>query len=433
MTTSTCEVPIAAVTGGPRHYFFGFYDVCPWDESGRYMLAHESDFIDRMPEPDDVVGVCVIDTERGDRLERIAETRAWNFQQGTRLQWIPGRDREFVYNTRGANGFGAVVADVTGRTLRELSMPIYQVGPDGGSALTFSYGRLQRLGGYGYAGIEDARAEDPIPSDDGIYRVDLETGAAKLLVSIAEVARVAGDGTEGDGHHYVTHVTWNPSGTRICFLHRFSLKDGGFYTRLMTADPDGSNLHCLSEGTLSHFDWFDDERILIWGRQRALVARARKNNLFALPVFQPLLGFLRRQTRGFLRQRVIGDRYLLLTDRSKKVESIGLGALTEDGHPTRFADSRFLLTDTYPDETHRRTLMLYDLERKRRIDVGRFYALPDSDHWVDAFGEGWETGGMRADLHPRWDRDQRRVCIDSIHEGSRQIYVLDATSLLAEP
>ena len=40
---------------------------------------------------------------------------------------------------------------------------------------------------------------------------------------------------------------------------------------------------------------------------------------------------------------------------------------------------------------------------------------------------------MRADLHPRWDRDQRRVCIDSIHEGSRQIYVLDATSLLAEP
>jgi hypothetical protein len=32
---------------------------------------------------------------------------------------------------------------------------------------------------------------------------------------------------------------------------------------------------------------------------------------------------------------------------------------------------------------------------------------------------------MMADLHPRWDRTGSQVCIESVHEGSRQLYVID--------
>ena len=41
-----------------------------------------------------------------------------------------------------------------------------------------------------------------------------------------------------------------------------------------------------------------------------------------------------------------------------------------------------------------------------------------------------EDGTLRCDLHPRWNRDGRQVCIDSIHEGNRHMYVLDVPRIV---
>jgi Tol biopolymer transport system component len=77
-----------------------------------------------------------------------------------------------------------------------------------------------------------------------------------------------------------------------------------------------------------------------------------------------------------------------------------------------------ILTDTYPDSEGFKTLILWNVQSRQRIDIGRFY------------------GPMRpmsifvCDLHPRWSRDGQQVCIDSIHEGSRQMYVLDVSGIV---
>jgi len=53
-----------AVTRSPRHHFFGYYDKCPWDSTGRYMLALETDFMERPPRPVDTAVVGLIDLAR---------------------------------------------------------------------------------------------------------------------------------------------------------------------------------------------------------------------------------------------------------------------------------------------------------------------------------------------------------------------------------
>jgi Tol biopolymer transport system component len=37
--------------------------------------------------------------------------------------------------------------------------------------------------------------------------------------------------------------------------------------------------------------------------------------------------------------------------------------------------------------------------------------------------------GLHCDLHPRWDKKGEKVAFDSIHEGSRQIYMIDIDAL----
>lgn len=426
------QVKITNLTGHlPDYYFFGYYDMSPWSSGGKYILAHHVMFIDRMPQKDDKVTVGIIDQENGGEFKKMGMTGAWNFQQGARLQWLPDTDH-FIYNVRHGNAYGAVVQNIKGQIIQEFSVPVYTVHPAGTYGLSINFARLQRLGGYGYAGLPDVYGNDPAPAADGIVGIDFVTKKTNLILSINKVAQFQNPMYKTiNSHHYLAFPTFNQSGNRFCFLHRFWLADGGFYTRLLTANPDGSNLFLVAEGSLSHFDWLDDEHILIWGRSKSFLTKVRRYPLFASVLFRPFLNFLRKQTRGIVRHRIIGDQYLRFTDKTRKLESVGVGVLTEDGHPTRFKETPWIIMDTYANKEYYRTLILYNLDRNERINLGEFYTLPDEQYIINyKKSESWDITGMRSDLHPRWNRDGTKVCIDSVHEGNKQMYVIDVTNIV---
>ncbi len=373
---------IHAVTHGPAYHFFGYYDKCPWDATGRYLLALETAFMDRRPQPDDEATVGMVDLEDGNRYIPLATTRACNWQQGCQLHWLSAE--EIIYNDRVDDRFSAIIFNIRSGERRVLPRPIYALSPDKQSAVVLNFSRAYDIrAGYGYAGIPDPWRDVPAPDDDGIYWMNLATGENHLIISIAQIAADVSDGNEAGSKHWLDHLQFNTDGSRFVFLHRWGDPRTGqgawWKTRLFTANPDGSGIYCLSDHDMvSHFDWRDPTHILAWARRHD-----------------------------------IGDRYFLFTDRSDEVEVVGEGVLTVDGHCSYSPDRKWLLTDTYPDREGKRTLLLWDLARQQRIDIDRFHGPWPSDVEI------------RCDLHPRWSRDGRQICIDSIHEGSRQVYVID--------
>ena len=374
-------LPAVPLTSGPRHHFFGYYDKCPWDASGRYVLAMESEFIDRPPRGRDTVTLGVVDLQDGGRWLPFAQTPAWHWQLGAMLQWLPARgpERLVIYNSRQGDRYISVIRDLEAGEVRRLPRPVYPVSRDGRTALSINMSRLNDFRpGYGYVGLRDEWEDDPAPLGDGIYRMDLRTGECSLIISVAQIAETTPRaGMKGAGH-YFNHLQFNTDDSRFLFLHRWR-RDGRRVTRMFTAAPDGSDLFCVADDELvSHFDWRDETHILAWARWRDE-----------------------------------GDHYFLFTDRSNRAEQVGPEVLTEDGHCSYSPDRRWILTDTYPNADGDRLLILYRPEDDLRVDIGRFHSPPEL------------KGPIRCDLHPRWNRAGTQVCIDSAHEATRQMYVVD--------
>lgn len=379
--------PLTALTKGPLHHFFGYYDKSPWNRSGRFVLAHDAHFNDRAPRADDAVTIGIIDRHDADRFVALATSHAWNWQQGAMLQWHPADPENlFVHNDRRDGRFVAVVRDSAGHEQGTYARPLYAIAPDGRHGYSLDFARLHaHRPGYGYAGGIDAGADDPHPIYDGIHRIELDSGRAELIVSLDALAAAAPRKDMVASFHWINHIQVAPDGSRLAFFHIWRVGQDGWRVRLYTVARDGTGLACALESDIvSHYDWLDAHRLLIWARDNG--------------------------SRGH---------FWLIDTRDASRVPIGADVLTEDGHCSFSPDRQWVLNDTYPDRYDMRTLMLYRWSDGRRIDVARLES-PKSRWW----------GEIRCDLHPRWSRDGRQICIDSVHSGQRQMYVLDVADIV---
>jgi hypothetical protein len=115
------------VTEGDAHYFFGYYDTPGWSASGRLHLCHKVIFCDRLPRPEDraVLGyINLVDRS----FHPVAETTAWNFQQGSMLQWHPQSPEDtIIYNAREGGQYKGVVQNIHSGSMIRLEQPVANV------------------------------------------------------------------------------------------------------------------------------------------------------------------------------------------------------------------------------------------------------------------------------------------------------------------
>ena len=381
--------PVRALTHGPGFHWFGYYDKLEFDPTSRYVLGMRVDFEHRSPRPDDVIQVGMVDTGRGDRWIGLGESRAWCWQQGCMLQWVPGSASEVIWNDRDGERFVSRILDVKTGKKRTLPGPVYALSPDGRWAVAPNFARLQDCRpGYGYVGIVDRNRTERAPADDGIWRMDLETGKRELIIPYAAAFRIPYEnGGMEEAKHWFNHLLFAPDGKRFIFLHRWrgpKQSRTGFETRMFTAGADGRDLYVLDPyGKTSHFIWRDGGNVLAWSWHPSR-----------------------------------GDRFYLYEDRTQNVQVVGEGVMTVNGHCTYLPGNQWILNDTYPDKDRNQNPYLYQVATGRRYALGHFQSPKEY------------AGEWRCDTHPRFSPDGRKVVIDSPHAGNgRQLYLIDIAGI----
>ena len=379
---------VRKLTAGPKHHFFGYYGISPWNMSQTHLLCLESNFQDHMPGLNDAAGVGLVNAKTG-RYERITETKAWNFQQGAFMHWNPLKpDSEILYNDRIDDEIVSIFLDIHSGKKRILPRPVNGISHDGKHALSLTYGRLGRMRKVvSYANVVDPYEDEPHPDKDGVFVMDLQTGEYKLVVSIKQVYEMMKDAHPELEHKHIwfNHTVFNKNDTRFFLLARTRDDNtGSLETGMFTVGIDGSDLREVIPygSSVSHFDWRNNEEIIA---------------TFVLD-------------SG-------GRRHYHFVDGVNEYKRLGKGSLDFDGHCTFSPDQKWIATDHKVKETLKQSIILYNF----KTDSSKILATHSMKELK------FITGELRCDFHPRWNRDGSAICFDALdaETGTRQMHLVE--------
>jgi hypothetical protein len=358
--------------------FFGYYDKSPWSRSGSLMALHGLTGNDRLK-----VQIRIFD-QAAQAVRNIAESRAWNWQQGSMTQWLSDSER-IIFNDVSRGQLVSRIVDANGHEESIVPFPIQTVHPNGLEAIALNYKRLWKLRPeYGYsAEVSNFSADLPL-NQDGLWQVDLRSGSGKLLVTIAQLMEFQSRSDMNPERTKVNHAIVSPSGKRFAFMHHW-FHGKTKTSRLYSMDWNGDHLRLiLDSGMVSHYHWLDDERIVLYGNTPE------------------------RQETYF---------HLNALDGSFEVIPNAELCSYGDGHPTYSPNQEWILSDCYPDRQFYQHLLLYRVQTQSLTEVGRFLHSPTF------------FGGSRCDLHPRFSPDGKRISFDSVFKGFRGSYIVESQNL----
>jgi len=371
------RVSVPGTRESPNYTGFFFYQCQQFDPADRYMLGMRVHCQNRDVRPTDRAEIGLIDLQDGYKWMRIGDTTAWNWQQGARLQWRPGSN-EVLWNDRSDDGRRYVcrVYDFKTGARRTLPRPVYIPSPDGDVALTHDFERMKH-GGTPYVGIEDEYADQYAPKKTGIWRMDLNTGEAALIISLDQMARIAyPGGVPSSGCLYFFREGWNPSGSRfIAFVKDPDNK----FDKAFSLTANGTDVRYLYDRP-SHHEWQDDDSVL--------------------------------DGRGY---------YLYPDDGTGKAET-RLFESPHNGHVSYIPrpGGDWIISDTYAIEGYQ-YLFLYHIPTRQFVPLAKLKSTAPNNSY-------------RVDLHPRLSRSGRTVSIDATHEDlGRQMYLINIGYILDHP
>ena len=359
--------------------FFGYYDKTPLSRAG-FLLCHSTTHAtDRKPDHSKTLDILVFLINDLKQPVVSLKTSVYNWQQGARAHWLD--DDAFIFNDFDAPSQRYISRVFSMQEMREVKRYDFPVQDSfrNDYFLSINYRRIQALRpDYGYRNMPGLgeRAMSDL-KQDGIWKINQQTGASSLLYSIAEVCEVDFQSCFNTARHKINHVMISPDGDRCIFLHRYFLGKRKF-DRLFLAGSHKQELKMLANyDMVSHCFWINDHSVI-----------------------------------SFMRGPSGHDGYYVLDVDDGSISPYFDGKLDSmgDGHPHVHED--WFITDTYPDKSRMQHLLKASLATGDVQEIGQFFQPFEF------------RGETRCDLHPRISPDGSKVFFDSVFNGKRKLYVL---------
>lgn len=390
------KTTIRQITTGPQNHLFGYIGqslTIPWNKTGNRILALSSPFIDHLPDENEPAGVCLVHMDKPVgkyfKVEKVDESLGWNPQQGTMFYWNPEKpESQFFFNDRDkiTGKVFTVLFDIEqGKRIREYKFEDTPVGnsgvcPKGKSFLAINYARMARLRAVtGYKGATDWTEGVVAPENDGIFKVDIETGKKKLMVSFKQLEnelQKKGFDTYGESL-FINHTLWNRDGNLFCFFVRAGWKDSGGKNKrtnvFCTINSDGTGLFAGRQFIGGHPEW------------------ALGNQMIG---------------------KIGDDQVIFDILNDKVVGKIGTPEAIPDpeGDISLSPDGNWFVNGSAKNGKN-----LYNIIR-----------LADGE-WTRTEGidKGEYSGDVRIDSAPRWNRENNQILVQGIvGEGTEQLYII---------
>lgn len=352
------------------HVFFGYYDISPFNEMTDEIIYNN------LVVKENKLHLMKSSLSTNEEIE-IAETRAWNWQQGCRLRWMPNNNREIVFNDFDGKGYLARIVNVDSGAERKIIAPLYDISPDGNYGITIDFERLGiKRPGYGYV-CRPYNEDEHDLKNEKIELIDLRLNTRETILTYEQISQLQGCHTAEFKDNYINHIAFSPSGKKILFfwltvgkdLHKAYLLVHNFETK--------ETKLLENREKVSHYVWQDENHIICTAIDDMIKSHYYRYNVCT------------------------GMRETLSPDILKR-----------DGHPSIFSED-ILLTDTYPDLDGYQNLYLVNIKNSVKTQVLSIY----SNCMVE--------GEKRTDLHPRLNHDNTIICYDANVGKYRELFFVN--------
>jgi len=402
-------------TPADSSYFFGFHDISPWNNKNDHVILHRlAKENNCLPTVNDVVDIVSINL-LNNKITKIGDSNAWNYQQGSRLMWYPYMDDHVIFNFRDKNNkLSSKVVNLKGDIVKQFDFTINSLHPKKPIGITINYERLSFFwSAYGYANLN--KIDDlPDSKSDGIWMNDFEASTKKIIITINEVAEFLKIDDKKEQELFLCHCSFNPTGDKFVFLARYFLSDkSGMLTNMLSYCLNTKKIKLLASGKVSHFDWINDTELLVWMRNSKFAKVIIDNNLTKYQPVKFMINLLRKYKPKSLYKGLNDAFYFISTENDKKIPFLK-DKLESDGHQMTSFNSEWMIIDEYPDNNKKIPLHLINLKTH---DIKKIYEFDYETNINDS--------DLKCDAHPRWSTNDEYIGVDIFENNLRSFQILN--------
>lgn len=350
------------------HVFFGYYDISPFN------IKTDEIIYNNLIEKENKLHL-ILSRLSDDKEQELAETRAWNWQQGCRLRWMPNNSREIVFNDFDGDSYFSRIINVDTKDERSILAPLYDISQDGKYGLSIDFERLGvKRPGYGYT-CRPYNEEEHDLKKEGIELINILDNTKQMILTYGEIQKISGCNTGDLKNNYINHLCFSPSGQKFLFF--WLTADNSWHKAFLLVHNIITNETKVLENIekVSHYVWQDEDNIICTAADEKHQWHYYKYNVSS------------------------GEKILLCPS-----------ILNIDGHPSIYDNSK-LLTDTYPNVMGFQRLYIADYN-------GTYNEL------LEVYSDCRTEGEKRTDLHPRLNKNKSIVCVDSNQNKFRTILLI---------